>query len=146
MNAERTRSPIEPTLAETAFVWLLRLLAVYCLFLGIAYWIRLIGVHDGNLWRFDLMPDTWKAAATALAVLFPVAATGLWILAPWGPVIWIVAAAMESSIYTIFSPTFGYRPMVAIIHIVFVVAYVALRLTIFLQKRRAERLALVSDG
>ena len=139
------RSPIEPTLAETAFVWFCRLVAVYCLFLGIAYWIRLIGVHEGNLWRFDLMPDGWKVAATALAVLFPVGATGLWLLAPWGPIIWIAAAATESAIYTVFANSFGHRPSVAVTHGVLVSLYIILRVLVIWQKRRRKAFAKVSD-
>lgn len=138
MNAERTRSPIELSSIEIGFVWLCRIIAVYCLFLGVAYWIRLIGVHEGDLWRFDLMPEGWKAAAAALAILFPVAATGMWMLAPWGPVIWIGAAVTESLIYTMFDGTFGYRPMVAFTHGLMIVLYVGLRVTIYWQKRHPD--------
>jgi hypothetical protein len=141
MSAEGMRSPILPTAAETSFVLLRRIAAIYCLFVGASYWIQLIGVYPGALWRFDLMPDHWKVAATALALLFPVAATGLWLLAPWGPVIWVAAAAIESLIYTVFSDTFGFRPLVVAGHMVILAAYVWLRLTILLQKRRSEDLA-----
>jgi hypothetical protein len=141
MSPERNRSPILPTAAEVGFVWLRRIAAIYCLFVGADYWIRLIGIHPGDLWRFDLMPDHWKVAATALALLFPVAATGLWLLAPWGPVIWVAAAAIESMIYTVFSDTFGFRPLVPLGHALILAAYVWLRLTILWQKRRSEELA-----
>lgn len=141
MSIAQDRPPLRLTRAETAFVWLRRIAAIYCLIIGIEYWVRLIGVYPGPLWRFDLMPDDWKAATTALAILFPVAATGLWLLAPWGPVIWVAGALVESIIHTVFADTFGYRPLVAVGHGLFLAVYVGLRLTIFWQQHRADQLA-----
>ena len=96
------RGPIRPTLTEQAFVWFQRLIAGYCLLFGILYWVRLIGVYDGPLWRFDLMPVHWQVAAVTLAVFFPFAAIGLWMLASWGPVIWVICAVTETVMYFVF--------------------------------------------
>ncbi len=97
------RGPIRPTLTETAFVWFQRMIAGYCLLFGILYWVRLIGVYDGPLWRFDLMPVHWQVAAVTLAVFFPFAAIGLWMLASWGPVIWVICAVTEAVMYFVLS-------------------------------------------
>ncbi len=35
------------------------------------------------------MPVHWQVATVTLAVFFPFAAVGLWMLASWGPVIWV---------------------------------------------------------
>ena len=96
------RGPIRPTILEAAFVWFQRLIAGYCLLFGILYWVRLIGVYDGPLWRFDLMPVHWQIAAVTLAVFFPFAAIGLWMLASWGPVIWVICAVTETVMYFVF--------------------------------------------
>ncbi|WP_425350188.1 DUF6163 family protein [Phyllobacterium phragmitis] len=139
MMEEHLRQRIEPSLAETGFVWFMRLLAIYCLALGVAYWIRLIGLHQGLLWRFDLMPWQWQTAAVSLAVLFPVAATGLWMRAPWGPVIWFVAALIETSMYTVFERIFAANPMVGITNLLILLLYIAFRVVLFFQARKLRR-------
>lgn len=131
------RTAIKPTAAEQAFVWFERLIAGYCLLFGVLYWIRLIGFYNGALWRFDLMPVHWQVAAVALAVLFPFAAIGLWMLASWGPVIWFLCAATETIMYGAFPNLFGQRMPILASHAAVALFYVALRLLIHWQKRRA---------
>ncbi|MGO4833527.1 DUF6163 family protein [Rhizobiaceae sp. 2RAB30] len=125
----------QQTLAETAFAWFQRVIAVYCLLFGVLYWIRLIGFYDGQLWRFDLMPVHWQVAGVTLAVLFPFAAIGLWMLASWGPVIWFLCAAIETVMYLGFPDLFGSRPVIPISHLCVALIYTAFRVVIFLQKR-----------
>lgn len=84
MHMNELRQHIQPSGTEWAFTWFVRILALVALASGVFYWVRLIGIHPGLLWRFDLMPWTWQTAVVALAVLMPVAATGLWMRAPWG--------------------------------------------------------------
>ncbi|MGH6761416.1 MAG: DUF6163 family protein [Phyllobacterium sp.] len=136
MRDDHLRSPLEPTLAETGFTWFLRLVALACLIMGVVYWVRLIGYYPGSLWRFDLMPWQWQTACVSLAILFPVAAIGLWMMVSWGPVIWFVAAAVESLMFTVFAQYFASKPQVAIIHGATALIYIVLRTTIFLQRRR----------
>lgn len=86
----------DPTGRRTTVRVLLRVLmraVALCMFaLGLLYWVRLIGIVDGALWRFDLMPLGWRIAAPALAVLYPVGGTGLWMGASWGLVVWALVA------------------------------------------------------
>lgn len=124
----------QPTLAETAFAWFQRVIAGYCLLFGVLYWIRLIGIYDGQLWRFDLMPLHWQVAAVTLAV-FPFAAIGLWMLASWGPVIWFICAVVETVMYVGFPGLFGSRPIIPISHLCVALLYAAFRIIIYLQKR-----------
>ena len=133
------RGPIRPTLTETAFVWFQRLIAGYCLLFGILYWVRLIGVYDGPLWRFDLMPVYWQVAAVTLAVFFPFAAIGLWMLASWGPVIWVICAVTETVMYFVFPDLYGHRLLIVSSHLVVALLYTAFRVLIYWQRRRAER-------
>ncbi len=62
---------------EFAYEWYLRAIGVWCIVLGLLYWTRLIGLYDDQIWRFDIMPLHWQVAAVVLAVLFPIAGTGL---------------------------------------------------------------------
>lgn len=133
------RGPIRPTLAETAFVWFQRLIAGYCLLFGILYWVRLIGVYDGPLWRFDLMPVYWQVAAVTLAVFFPFAAIGLWMLSSWGPVIWMICALTEAVMYFVFPDLYGHRLLIVTSHLVVALLYVGFRVLIHWQHKRADQ-------
>ena len=93
-------------MAQMGFVWFLRLVSIYCLVAGVGYWAQLSGYYEGMLWRFDLMPWQWKVASVSLAMLYPVASTGLWMMVSWGPVIWFVAALGETLMFTVFSNYF----------------------------------------
>lgn len=126
---------MQPSAAELAWRWLHRFAALYCLFFGLLYWIRLIGIHDGAEWRFDLMPAHWQVASVVLATLFPFAASGLWMMASWGAVIWFVCAAAETAMYVGVPELFGYRPAVAISHGVVALLYLSLRLYLHFRPR-----------
>jgi hypothetical protein len=132
---EPFRIPV-PSLAETGFAWFLRLIAGYCLLFGVLYWIRLIGLHDGTLWRFDLMPIHWQVASVILAVFFPFAAIGLWMLSSWGPVIWFICAATETIMYLGFPELFGERWVIIASHLLVALLYLSFRIVIFFQKRQ----------
>ena len=95
MSDTARRIVLEPSNVEVAFAWFQRLMALLCLFFGALYWVRLIGIYPGTLWRFDLMPVHWQVATATLAVFFPFAAAGLWMLASWGPVIWLMATSVS---------------------------------------------------
>ena len=133
------RGQMRPTLAETGFVWFQRLIAGYCLLFGILYWIRLIGFYDGALWRFDLMPVHWQIPTVTLAVFFPFAAIGLWMLASWGPVIWAICAVTETVMYFVFPDLYGDRLLIVVSHLVVALLYTAFRVLIHWQHRKAEQ-------
>lgn len=133
-NTEMQRAYV-PSTAELSFYWFHRAIAIYCLLFGVLYWVRLIGVYDGDLWRFDLMPVHWRVASVVLAVFFPFAAIGLWMVTSWGPVIWFICAAAESIMYLGFPEFFGDRWLIVASHAGVVVLYIAFRVVIYLQKR-----------
>ena len=126
--------------AEFALEWFCRGIATSCTLFGLLYWIRLIGFYDGALWRFDLMPLHWQVAAVVLSVLFPIAATGLWMTVSWGPVIWLAALATEIGMYAGFPELYGSRPALVAFHVMTVIIYFALRVLLFFEHRkRRER-------
>ncbi|APY13124.1 hypothetical protein BR10RB9215_C10414 [Brucella sp. 10RB9215] len=142
MHMNELRQHIQPSGTEWAFTWFMRLLALAALASGVFYWIRLIGIHPGLLWRFDLMPGLWQTAVVALAVLMPVASTGLWMRAPWGPVLWFVAAIGEIAIYSVFARHFEYRPITVAFDVLCILVYIVFRVLLFLEKRRQARASL----
>jgi hypothetical protein len=127
---------LRPSSTEIAFQWLHRVVALYCLLFGLLYWVRLIGVYEGDNWRFDLMPVHWQIAATSLAVLFPFAASGLWMLASWGPVIWFICAAAEAIMYAGFPELYGDRFPVVLVHGLTLLLFLAFRAAFFIEDLR----------
>lgn len=130
------RSPLRATTLELIFQWFHRVIAAYSLLFGVLYWVRLIGIYGGSEWRFDLMPPHWQVAAVTLAVLFPFAASGLWMLASWGPVIWFICATIETVMYIGFPEEFGARTEVVVTNVLVAVLYCTFRLVFFLRARR----------
>ncbi len=136
MKAQSTKLALAiPTWPEMLLVWLQRLVAVYCLLFGVLYWLRLIGLNDGAVWRFDTMPYYWRGVSVALAVFFPFAGIGLWSLASWGPVIWLFCAITESVMYLGFPYLFGAHLEFVIVHASIAACYLLLRGLIWRQKR-----------
>jgi hypothetical protein len=126
--------------AEFAYEWFCRAVSVCCAAFGLLYWVRLIGLYEGALWRFDLMPLHWQVAAVVLSVLFPIAATGLWMTVSWGPVIWLAATATEIAMYGVFPELYGFRPALVAFHVAAVIIFIAFRVVLFLEHRkRSER-------
>jgi hypothetical protein len=136
MNEAFDRTRLHATTLELAWGWFHRLLAAYSLLFGVLYWVRLIGFYDGAQWRFDLMPPHWQVASVALAVLFPFAASGLWMLASWGPVIWFICAAIEFGMYLGFPDLFGFHLETVIAHGVIAVVYTAFRILFYMRARK----------
>lgn len=101
---------------RTLSVWLCRLVAMALFVLGLSYWTRLVGVFDGALWRFDLMPVSWRLVAPSLAVLYPVAGIGLWMPATWGVVVWLLVIGVEAGM--LLAPAiFGGHPGILLFHL-----------------------------
>jgi hypothetical protein len=131
------RLSLVPSTVQTIFAWFQRIVGVYCMIFGVLYWVRLVGIYDGPLWRFDLMPVYWQIAAVTLAGFFPLAGIGLWALASWGPVIWFICAAGETIMYAGFPELFGSRTLVLFSHLAVALLYTVLRVLIAREKRRA---------
>lgn len=126
------------SLLEILFVIFLRLVAVSCFAFGMVYWGKLVGFSDGGAMRFDLMTAPWKVAASTLAVLFPVAALGLWHSVSWGPVLWFMAATGEVAMYNVWPELFGQRPIVTVVHVTIALCYILFRCAIWYQKHSAK--------
>ena len=120
-----------PDLLMTIF---LRIVAVACLWFSLDVWSDLIGYGSNGILRFDLLDADMKATAASLAVLYPVAAIGLWLKGSWGPVIWTLAAAVEVARHESFPGIFGSSGPTLLMIGSTVLVYVALRLTLWLKK------------
>ena len=129
---------LRPSAAEQAFWWFHRVIAGYCMMFGLLYWVRLMGIYEGALWRFDLMPVHWQVAAVTLAVAYPIAGIGLWMLTSWGPVIWTICALTEATMYLGFPNLFGQKMSVVASHAFVAALYAVFRVALFFQRRAAR--------
>ena len=137
-NDDQLKKPV-PSLTLSIFVWFHRIVACLCVYSGVTYWIKLIGINPGALGRFDLMPTYWQVAASSLAALFPVAAIGLWTVVSWGPVLWFVAAMGEIIMYLGFPQLFGSRDMVLLAHALVALLYLVFRVILYREAHAAAR-------
>lgn len=135
MHEAFARTRLQVTTLDLVWQWFHRVVAACSLLSGVLYWISLIGFHDGAQWRIDLMPVHWQVASVALAVLFPFAASGLWMLASWGPVIWFICAAIETGMYFGFPDPQGIRIETILAHGLVAVLYCMFRILFFLRAR-----------
>ena len=119
----------------------LRMIALFFVVFAIQYWLRIVGFYEGELFRFDTMPNHWKAAVAILAVLYPVTALGLWGLFSWGIVLWVAALIVEGVMYLGYPHLFGSADMLVIFHVSGILVYLAFRLARVILAKRAEKLA-----
>ncbi len=73
-------------------IWFWRLLALAWLLHGLYAWAVIIGVDPSATRPFETRAATFQAVTIYFAVVDLLAATGLWLLAPWGAVVWLIAA------------------------------------------------------
>lgn len=128
-------STVDSGLLDTLYMIFLRLVALGCLASALFYWGRLIGYSAEGEFRFDLLPVHWRIATSCLSVLFPVAALGLWVGAPWGGVVWVLAAGGEVVMYHFLPGLFGARPLVVALYGTVVVTYIVFRIALYLRRR-----------
>ena len=129
------------SLTERLFAVFLRLVVISCFWFGLNYWALLIGYSSNGSGRFDLLVIPWRVAAVTLAVTYPVAALGLWLLVSWGPVIWVVAASAEIVMFGFYPAIFGQKPLILILHGLVAVTFVLFRAVITFERIRHSRTA-----
>lgn len=128
-----------PSTTELAFEIFHRVIAIFCLIAGVRYWSQLIGISELGAWRFDLLPVHWKIAASSLAVLWPVAGIGLWMVVSWGPVVWLVAAVTEILMHVAFPELYGERWLLILSHGLVVLLYGAFRLALYFSRQSEDQ-------
>ncbi|MBO3759765.1 DUF6163 family protein [Ciceribacter sp. L1K22] len=130
----------QATLTGKLFLVFLRVVAVTCLWFGLQYWAMLVGYSLGGHGRFDLLTVPWQIASASLAVVFPVAALGLWLAGSWGPVIWVLAAGTQIAMYGFWTDIYGVNRLVIVMHCVVAIVYIIFRAAIWLEGRERPQL------
>jgi hypothetical protein len=119
---------------ELLMTILLRMVAAACLWFAFRIWSDLIGYGAGGALRIDLLDTDQQAAVATLAVLYPVAAIGLWLRGSWGPVVWTVAAIVEIARHESQAGGFEKATPTLLMIASTVLLYLALRLALWLRK------------
>ncbi|WP_237155186.1 DUF6163 family protein [Oryzibacter oryziterrae] len=121
--------------ARLVLVVYVRVLSVVFLFSGLARWATILGISlDGG--DFLSQPSPVIVATLFFSVADLVAAVGLWLLASWGTVVWMISALTETALYGAFAAQFGRNYTVMAFHIGSVVLYAALT---YLYERARDR-------
>lgn len=121
-------------LPEILMTIFLRMVAAACLYYAFVIWSDLIGYGSGGAFRIDLLGTDQQAAIATLAVLYPVAAIGLWLRGSWGPVVWTVAAAVEIARHESLPGSISAATPTLLMIGSTALVYLALRLTLWLRK------------
>jgi hypothetical protein len=121
--------------ARTALVLYVRVLAIAFLVSGLRRWAIILGPLAPGGDFFNLSPE-WTVAIGFFAVFELVAAVGLWLLASWGTVVWLIAATTEVVLHTVFRDIFGFEPVILAFHAVTFTIYAIL--TFFYERAKAR--------
>ncbi len=128
-------------LTEILFLVFMRLVAVSCFWFGLQYWAMLTGYSLGGQGRFDMLNLPWRVAGSALAVIFPVAALGLWLGASWGAVMWVMGAGAQIAMYKVWPHIFGANTLVPVMHGLVATIYILFLVAFWLDHRQNEERA-----
>jgi|APMI01.1.fsa_nt_gi hypothetical protein len=93
----REQSDDEGRKWSRALVWFMRLTSILWLGLGLYYWSQILGEGAGGpiTSGFMEMSLARQTGVVFFATLDFVAAIGLWLIAPWGGVVWLFTALSE---------------------------------------------------
>jgi hypothetical protein len=121
--------------ARFALVVYVRVLSVIFLVSGLRGWALVLGpLAPGG--DFLSLPTPLIVAAVFFCVCDLVAAVGLWLLASWGTVVWLIAALAETVLHTVFAKMFGVDILLVLFNVVTVIAYTVL--TVLYERQRTD--------
>jgi hypothetical protein len=137
MEPDSSKKP-KRTLTEILFLVFLRLVAVSCFWFGLQYWAMLTGYSLNGRGRFDMLSLPWRVAGSGLAMVFPVAALGLWLGVSWGAVIWLIGAGAQIAMYKVWPEIFGHNTVVPLMHVFVAAVYILFQVALWMEMRQRE--------
>ncbi len=116
-------------------IWFHRLLALGWMAQGLTCWATILDVDSTVNRAFEARNLGFQAVTIYFAVVDILSAVGLWLLAPWGSVVWLIAAVSRLVLASVFPLTapLGMVAAAAVIGCVLIYGALALMLA------RAER-------
>jgi uncharacterized protein DUF6163 len=91
--------------------WYLRAMACVSMLKGLYHWAAVCGII-GEEGGFEAHVQSWQATTVYFAVIDLVAAVGLWLMAPWGAVVWLTSTVSMIVVHVFFDQVYGTDIMV----------------------------------
>lgn len=118
------------TAGETRFgrmlVWFMRLLSLLWVVQGLAQWTAVLTADGQGAGALDTMTSLGVGATVFFCAMDLIAAVGLWLAAPWGGVVWLVAVAAQWLSIIVLPRFFDHDVAVGVGGLVLVVLYFGL--------------------
>ena len=108
-------------------VLFLRVMAVASMVKGLYHWAAVCG-FIGEAGGFEAHVQSWQATTVFFSVIDLVAAVGLWLVAPWGAVVWLTSTVTMIMIQLFFDQVYGTDLIMVAAGVVAILAYLVLSL------------------
>jgi Family of unknown function (DUF6163) len=108
-------------------VLFLRAMAVFSMLKGLYHWAAVCG-FIGEAGGFEAHAQAWQATTAFFSVIDLVAAVGLWLMAPWGAVVWLTSTVTMIMIELFFDQVFGTNLAIVGAGVLAILAYLVLSL------------------
>jgi len=105
----------------------LRMMAIVSIFKGLYHWAAVCG-FIGEEGGFEARTQAWQATTVFFSVIDLVAAVGLWLVAPWGAVVWLTSTVTMIMIQLFFDQVYGTDVSVVAACLLAILAYLILSL------------------
>ena len=105
----------------------LRVMAVASMLKGLYHWAAVCG-FVGEAGGFEAHAQSWQATTVFFSVIDLVAAVGLWLVAPWGAVVWLTSTVTMIMIELFFNQVYGTNLIIVAAGVVAILAYLILSL------------------
>ena len=113
----------------------LRVMAAASMLKGLYHWAAVCG-FIGEEGGFEAHTQAWQATTVFFSVIDLVAAVGLWLVAPWGAVVWLTSTVTMIMIQLFFDQVYGTDPFTVAAGVLAVLAYLILSLLAAREQRR----------
>jgi hypothetical protein len=108
-------------------VLFLRVMAIASLLKGLYHWAAVCG-FIGEEGGFEAHSQAWQATTVFFSVIDLVAAVGLWLVAPWGAVVWLTSTVTMIMIQLFFDQVYGTDVIIVAACLLAILGYLVLSL------------------
>ena len=117
----------------------LMVVALTCIAGTIKYWALMMGISDNGVLRFDIAPLQWRLAGSALAILLPLTALGIWFRTAFGWWGWLLITFMQYMMHAVLPHWFGMNTLHLITSGSIVILFILFQVMFYLRdKNRTE--------
>src|SRR5215468_4682985 len=106
-------------------VLFLRVMAVVSMLKGLYHWAAVCG-FIGEAGGFEAHVQSWQATTVFFSVIDLVAAVGLWLVAPWGAVVWLTSTVTMIMVQLFFDQVYGTDIIIIMAGALMILAYLIL--------------------